>query len=291
MTTTIFSPVQQKMLFNQIKGSNFFNSLINDGNFFGFLSNIWDIDTLPSSDPRFNNLRGDIQQHMFNNDDWDCDYLFSEVLQLFKKEELFNKFIIETVNPIYHNHDSQLILVATINEYLLPKKYILKPYEVNENGDLSYKIEPHTSIIDDSAVVENNIPFLLERSPRGYAHKLSSHCQPNKFPSFVLVVDHWDDYGVESRFELFYYESKEGYTHIGPLKIINVKQEYTDSEHQKYRVRDLMEDSFYSLGENDFCSIGQTQEYYDNLKQNFPKKYLSILWALKDCAIFFIYRR
>ena len=45
MTTTIFSPVQQKMLFNQIKGSNFFNSLINDGNFFGFLSNIWDIDT------------------------------------------------------------------------------------------------------------------------------------------------------------------------------------------------------------------------------------------------------
>ena len=101
-----------------------------------------------------------------------------------------------------------------------------------------------------------------------------------------MVVDHWDDYGVESRFELFYYESKEGYTHIGPLKIINVKQEYTDSEHQKYRVRDLMEDSFYSLGENDFCSIGQTQEYYDNLKQNFPKKYLSILWVLKDCAIF-----
>ena len=28
MTTNIFSPVQQKMLFNQIKESNFFNSLI-----------------------------------------------------------------------------------------------------------------------------------------------------------------------------------------------------------------------------------------------------------------------
>ncbi|WP_298550544.1 AAA family ATPase [uncultured Parabacteroides sp.] len=286
MTKTIFSPVQQKMLFNQIKESDFFNSLINDGNFFDFLSNIWDIDTLPSSDPRFNNLRGDIQQHMFNNDDWDYDYLFSEALQLFKKEDLFNKFITETVNPIYHNHDSQLILVATINEYLLPKKYILKPYEVDENGDLLYKIEPHTSIIDDSAVVENNIPFLLERRPRGYAHKISSHCQPNKFPSFTMVVDHWDDYGVESRFELFYYESKESYTYIGPLKIINVKQEYTDSEHQKYRVRDLMEDLFYSLGENEFCSIGQTQEYYDTLKQKFPNKYLSILWALKDCAIF-----
>ena len=125
MTTTIFSPVQQKMLFNQIKESNFFKSLINDGNFFDFLSNIWNIDTLPSSDPRFNNLRGDIQQHMFNNDDWDYDYLFSEVLQLFKKEDLFNKFITETVNPIYHNHDSQLILIATINEYLLPKNTFL----------------------------------------------------------------------------------------------------------------------------------------------------------------------
>ena len=75
MTKTIFSPVQQKMLFNQIKESDFFNSLINDGNFFDFLSNIWDIDTLPSSDPHFNNLRGDIQQHMFNNDDWDYDSL------------------------------------------------------------------------------------------------------------------------------------------------------------------------------------------------------------------------
>ena len=286
MTTNLFSPVQQKMLFNQIKESNFFNSLINDDIFFDFLSSIWDIDTLPSSDPRFNSLRGDIQQHMFNNDDWDYDYLFSEALQLFKKEELFNKFIIETVNPIYHNQDSQLILVATINEYLLPKKYILKPYEVNENGDLTYKIEQHTSVIDDSSVVENKIPFLLERRPRGYAHKFSSHRQPDHFPSFVMVVDRWDDYGVESRFELYYYESKEVRTHIGPLKIINTQREYTDIEHQKYHVRNLMEDCFHSLGENEFCSIGQTQEYYDNLKQIFPKKYLSILWALKDCAIF-----
>ena len=281
------------MLFNQIKESNFFNSLINDDMFFDFLSSIWDIDTLPSSDPRFNNLRGDIQQHMFNNDDWDYDYLFSEVLQLFKKKDLFNKLIIETVNPIYHNQDSQLILVVTINEYLLPKKYILKPYEVNENGDLSYKIEQHTSVIDDNSVVENKIPFLLERRPRGYAHKFSSHCQPDHFPSFVMVVDRWDDYGVESRFELYYYESKEVRTHIGPLKIINAQRGYTDLEHQKYHVRDLMEDCFYSLRENEFCSIGQTQGYYDNLKQIFPKKYLSILWALKDCAIFsFIeYRR
>lgn len=276
------------MLFNQIKESNFFNSLINDDNFFDFLSSIWDIDTLPSSDPRFNNMRGDIQQHMFNNDDWDYDYLFSEILQLFNenKEDRFNTFITETVNPIYHNQDSQLILVATINEYLLPKKYILKPYEVNENGDISYKIEPHASVIDDSALVENNIPFLLERTPRGYAHKISSHRQPDIFPSFILVVDRWDDYGVESRFELYYHESREVHIHIGALKIINVQQEYTDSKHQKYCVRDLMEDRFYSLGENDFCSIGQTQEYYDNLKRNFPKKYLSILWALKDCAIF-----
>lgn len=85
MEANIFSPVQKKMLFNQIKESNFLNSLINEGNFFDFLSSIWDIDTLPSSDPRFNNMRGDIQQHMFNNDDWDYDYLFSEALQLFKK--------------------------------------------------------------------------------------------------------------------------------------------------------------------------------------------------------------
>ena len=137
MINNLFSHIQQKMLFNQIKDSNFFDTLINDDIFFDFLSAVWDIDILPSSDPRFHNMRGDIQQHMFNNDDWDYDYLFSEALQLFKQEDVFQKFIIETVNPIYHNPDSQLLLVATINEYLLPKKFILKPYEVNEDGDLS----------------------------------------------------------------------------------------------------------------------------------------------------------
>jgi len=282
----LFSPVQQKMLFNQIKESNFFNALINDDNFFDFLSSIWNIDTMPSSDPRFNNLRGDIQQHMFNNDDWDYDYLFSEALQLFQREEIFIKFIVETVNPLYHNQDSQLILVATINEYLLPKKHILRPYEINEKGEIEYKIEAHTSIVDDSAIIENNIPFVLERTPTGYAHKQSAHRRPAQFPAFVLVVDHWDDFGVESRFEMYYYESKDSCCHIGPLKIINSQQEYTDEFNKKYCVRELMDDCFYVLKEIEFCSIGQNQEYYNNIKRLFPQKYRSILWALKDCAIF-----
>lgn len=99
-----------------------------------------------------------------------------------------------------------------------------------------------------------------------------------------MVADRWDDYGVESRFELFYYESKNDSTYIGAIKIINSSTERTNI--QKYKVRNFMDDKFYYLAENDFCSLGQSQSYYDNIKSIFPQKYMSILWALKDCAIF-----
>lgn len=121
----LFSSVQRKMLYSQIKELKFFDSLINDGNLIKFLSAIWDIDALPSTDMRFNTMRADIQQHMINNNDWEYDYLFSEILNIYKDDEIFIKFVQETVMPCYHNRESQLVIVNTINEYLLPKQFIL----------------------------------------------------------------------------------------------------------------------------------------------------------------------
>jgi hypothetical protein len=41
-----------------------------------FLSRLFNIENLPSTDPRFKNAAGDIWQHRVNNDDWENNWVF-----------------------------------------------------------------------------------------------------------------------------------------------------------------------------------------------------------------------
>jgi AbiJ N-terminal domain 3 len=41
-----------------------------------FLSRLFNIESLPSTDPRFKNAAGDIWQHRVNNDDWENNWVF-----------------------------------------------------------------------------------------------------------------------------------------------------------------------------------------------------------------------
>jgi hypothetical protein len=41
-----------------------------------FLSRLYDLTSLPSSDSRFKDAAGDIWQHCINNDDWESDWVF-----------------------------------------------------------------------------------------------------------------------------------------------------------------------------------------------------------------------
>jgi hypothetical protein len=43
-----------------------------------FLEPLYDLNKLPSSDPRFDDANGDIWQHTVNNDDWDLDWIFDD---------------------------------------------------------------------------------------------------------------------------------------------------------------------------------------------------------------------
>jgi hypothetical protein len=66
-----------------------------------YLRRVWDIDHMPSTDPRFKNAAGDIWQHMVNNYDWDELYLYGTYLKLFDvTDEVFFKFLEQTVHPL-----------------------------------------------------------------------------------------------------------------------------------------------------------------------------------------------
>jgi hypothetical protein len=47
-----------------------------------FLGRIWNLQSMPSRDRRFENAYWDIWQHRVNNDDWDDHYLLYTYLEL-----------------------------------------------------------------------------------------------------------------------------------------------------------------------------------------------------------------
>ena len=86
-----------------------------------FLSRIFDLDSMPSFDSRYNTATEDIWQHCINNDDWPLDWIFSDSrFHLYTaQQETFLKFIVEVLNPIVRrNRAEQHSLALAFNSHL-----------------------------------------------------------------------------------------------------------------------------------------------------------------------------
>ena len=67
-----------------------------------FLSRIWDLNLMPSTDSRFKDALGDIWQHTVNNDDWEPGWVFSDSrFNLMRgDDETFLRFLCESIHPV-----------------------------------------------------------------------------------------------------------------------------------------------------------------------------------------------
>lgn len=86
-----------------------------------FLGRIFELERLPSKDPRYDNAVGDIWQHRVNNHDWDDDWVFydSRFNILRGDDDLFLRFLCETVHPVVRPDSTEVErLVQTYNEQL-----------------------------------------------------------------------------------------------------------------------------------------------------------------------------
>ena len=276
MNMIVLPPVQQRSLFQALIDKGGFDTIKQTSRMLDFIAKIWDIDLMPSTDPRYQTMRGDIQQHYINNTDWDEHYMFSEVLGLYNDAEKFQRLIEWIPSTEFQNNENLISnLVELINSYLIPHKQRL--VAKNQQGVTIYEVKSNVEV--DSSIPENTIPFFVDRN----SNKQGSHEPPSQYPAFVLAADNWDDFGVKSLFRLFFYQSSEQQRRlIGAVKII-VRSIEQDSS--KVTTTEYLEAEFVSLS-NEFCSLGQNQEYYENIKQAFPDQYRSILWALRDCAVF-----
>lgn len=271
----------KREIFNLLKVQpNVFGTPDDRNGIIPFIESIWDIRAMPSTDVRFKDGYGDIYQHTINNNDWTDEYLFLDILHLLDNDDKFNLFLETIVNPTNRKDEDEIIKFALlINPYLKRYGHTLAVNQYTETGLPAYKIvewkEGDESFAD---LKPNNISFFTELSPSGRSNSSAWHEPPKSFPSFMLVFNKgWNDYSVWSSFNLFFYSSDKTSYNIGSVKIISNGDEQNTSE--------VIPKNFTELNDN-FCSLGQDIDYYQQLKELLGRNLESVLYALKDAAFF-----
>lgn len=98
----------------------------------------------------------------------------------------------------------------------------------------------------------------------------------NKFstPCFVLRQDNWNDFGYQTLYEMYLLTNEEEPFLIGGVKILKMGQTPEDS-HQ-------LVPGYFEYIDNDFCSIGQSLDYYERVAKLTQERRDLILLGLRD---------
>jgi hypothetical protein len=97
-----------------------------------FLARIYNLEELPSDDPRFPTAARDIWQHRINNYDWDDDWVFSD--SRFKlasgPDEVLLEFLAQMVHPVVQPDTARAKeIVGRLNELLAPDGWMMKSHK------------------------------------------------------------------------------------------------------------------------------------------------------------------
>jgi predicted ATPase len=232
-----------------------------------FLNRIWNLRDMPSEDSRFKNAYDDAHQHMVNNSDWDYDYLFLERFKLIDGDEKHFILFLETVvNPtVRKSKDEIIFFVSKINLAIHSSGYRLILTDYFEELPV-YHFKDNKELNDlPIDIIENKIPIYI-----------SPETMPVEYPNFLLGYDNWNDYGQKTLFDITFRKDESERIYLGKVKIMKRATIIT---------YDTLNPKFTILS-NDYCSLGQTKGYYNNLKTNLSDNFHSFLLAMRDVAIF-----
>lgn len=110
--------------------------------------------------------------------------------------------------------------------------------------------------------------------------------QENPRDEFVLYDDPKDDSGFHLLFRLVYYTHSGTKITIGRVKIYHCDCDKKYLKGKKISVSQKIRREDVRLNKNAFCSLGQSLNYYTNLKSALPNDYRRVLKRLNDLAIF-----
>lgn len=187
-----------------------------DLNVVNFLKQIWDLPAMPSEDPRFRSAEADAFQHMINNDDWSTEYVFEKRFNLLAGEQkFFERFVELVVSPTVRQDREEIeAYVQAINECLKPDKCQLVVEDFLK-GEPVYRLKEglhHSSFPID--IKENEIKVFVDSVPTSY-------------PALILEKFVWDDFGIKTRYRLYYHENEDSYRKLGVLKLMKKGEDET----------------------------------------------------------------
>lgn len=283
LTKEQFLPIYRKII-----ELGLVESLQEYGTIMEFLSSIWELRTMRSHDNRYNDLYSDIKKHWVDNtNDYSDDDLFITRLGLLDSLDLYQDFIEAVVDQRFVTNENQRERYKTCVEEILKRHgFELQVYGYDDESRPKFLVAPIVGGVASGDIPSNQIPFVVVKNPRGYSHKLDSFEKPKKYPCFVLVADGWSDGYAHVQFNLYYFHTEYDYDSYGLVKIINRESTMECTEEHRYYVKnDGLPDEFLRLPE-DFCSLGQNDNYYKAIKRRFVDSYESVFMALNDAAIF-----
>lgn len=102
-----------------------------------FLSRLWDLEAMPSTDSRFRNAHGDICQHTINNDDWEPGWVFDDPRfdLLGGDDEIFLRFLCEMLHPVVRPDSTDAERICQLFNSFLPND----GYQLVEKARISGK--------------------------------------------------------------------------------------------------------------------------------------------------------
>lgn len=240
-----------------------------------FFELILDLRTLPSTDKRYGDARGDLTQHFINNNDWTLEEILLDRFNFLESDENFIKLLSQVISPIVNNSDDEIkYFYHTLNPILINYSVEFRLREISPDNLPIYVLDSLDENNRFKDIPDNNIPFL-------FSHNFTTSNGLVNIPDltaqtyFLLSPTLWDDFGSKNSFNLSFIHNNVIHT-IGLIKIISKTHRSTTSSLTK---------TFNSIS-SDYCSLGQNMTYYENLKSIFQQHYLSILKALNDVAFF-----
>lgn len=134
-----------------------------------FLSRIYDLSSLPSTDNRFKNAEGDIWQHTVNNDDWDEGWVFFDSRFGLSNgdDETLLKFLCEMFHPVVRSeHQPWRKFLETFNELLKHDGYeIVEKNHISGRAVYGWQsVKPNSIIISKPAALSYDLKPIGEGS-------------------------------------------------------------------------------------------------------------------------------
>ena len=239
-----------------------------NGGIVDFLEMVLELRDLPSTDTRFNNAYEDAWQHLVNNYDWEYEYVFLDRFPSTHTDlGILKKFVSFSVHPsLFDDEEQRRQLVDDINAELAKIGFRLVGTDYFEQR-VVYIIAPASEVRDQlpADIAENTIPIYY------------GDASPRKYPCMELIAEGWNDwFTYETKFFLRAFKSPDDFQNLGSLKLMKRNENVTSK---------VLPKEFVRLTE-DWCSIGMDYSYYDYIKWYFGPTYQSVLYALRDTAVF-----